>query len=181
MENKKMVGFGGGQGRGHRYVSLGGESTTACAGRGTHLPPRSGHCRLSQSSLWAGGGVLVLFPLPHPGEWSLKLQLGFGVGCCRGAIAIVGCSIWGDSQGYIRHHCEKWHTVQPGWGLRLGRAQHRPDSTFGVVVKPDGDRRGRGPPGHAPSQTVLRPNRTCVPWGSEEEEGEEEVLQDRGH
>lgn len=113
---------------------------------GTHLPPHSGRCRLSQGSLWTGAGGGFLFPLPHPAEWSLKLQLGFRAGCCRVAIAIVGCSIWGDSQGYIRHHCEKWHTVQPGWGFRLGRAQHRPDSTFRVVVKPNGDRRGRGSP-----------------------------------
>lgn len=178
-----MVGFGGGggQGRGHRYVSLGGSLQQPVLGGGPTCPHTPATAACPRAPFGPGGGVLVLFPLPHPGEWSLKLQLGFGAGCCRGAIAIVGCSIWGDSQGYIRHHCEKWHTVQPGWGLRLGRAQHRPDSTFGVVVKPDGDRRGRGPPGHAPSQTVLRPNRTCVPWGSEEEEGEEEVLQDRGH
>lgn len=129
-------------------MSLGGGSKTACARRGPARPRAPGCRRLAWGSLW--GSDVAGAPLPRGVEFKASAWLRGR----RDAIAIDGGGAASGATAGVKSGTIARNGTRAGrggvGGLRLGRVQHRPDSTFGVEVKPDGDGKG-GKMGTPPS------------------------------
>lgn len=97
-----------------------------------------------------GGGGPDPAPLPRGVEFKASAWLRGR----RDAIAIDGGGAASGATAGVKSGTIARNGTRAGrggvGGLRLGRVQHRPDSTFGVEVKPDGDGKG-GKMGTPPS------------------------------